>query len=261
MTRNFVGGLIARPQINAQQISVFDRNAPKNEALASDYGIGIASSAASLINDCDIIVIAVKPQGLKSAIAPLVSLFAEQQPLVISLAAGTTIKNLEALLNENLSIVRAMPNAGSLYGLGATGLLANSKTTNQQRELTQFISDSVGISAWVNSDADIDSITALSGSGPAYFLLFIDYLAKAANNAGIAQDDALRFATQTAIGAAKLIEHSEHSIGTLVDGICSKGGTTEQAVKQLKSDKLSEVVERAFDAAKRRSEELASSSS
>ena len=114
-----------------------------------------------------------------------------------------------------------------------------------------------GISAWVESDADIDSITALSGSGPAYFMLFIEHLAQVANDAGINHQDALRFATQTAIGAAKLVEQSEQSINTLIDSVCSKGGTTEQAVMQLNEDQLQKLVFNAFNAAKKRSQELA----
>lgn len=257
MTRNFLAGLVTRPEIEAKQVSVFDRNPPKNEALARDFGVLISKSAKYLIENCDVLVISIKPQGLAKALIPLRTSFTENKPLVISLAAGTTLSSLEAILGENIAIIRAMPNMASKLGLGATGLLANSNVNASHRQIAQFFSDSVGISAWVDSDADIDSITALSGSGPAYFMLFIEHLAQVANDAGINHQDALRFATQTAIGAAKLVEQSEQSINTLIDSVCSKGGTTEQAVMQLNEDQLQKLVFNAFNAAKKRSQELA----
>ena len=260
MTRNFLGGLVARTEIDAAQISVFDRNPPKNTSLSQDFGVNIASSTLNIVETCDVVVISVKPQSLKETLEPLKKAFNQQQPLLISLAAGTTISSLETQLSDKLSIVRAMPNMASLIGLGATGLLANSQVDQSQRNQAQFLGNSVGISAWVTDDAGIDSITALSGSGPAYFMLFINALAEAASKAGINKQDALRFATQTALGAAKLVEQSDEPIGKLIEAICSKGGTTEQAILQFRNDELEQLVSRAFHAAKRRSQELASES-
>lgn len=261
MTRNFVTGLIACAEIKAEHLSVFDRNPPKNEALAHDFGVAISESAKHLIENNKVVVISVKPQGLQETLSPLMKTFVEYQPLVISLVAGSTLQTLEALIGKDIAIIRAMPNMPSSLGLGATGLLANSNVDAAQRRIAQFFGDSVGISAWVKNDADIDSITALSGSGPAYFMLFIEHLAKTASDAGLDHDDALQFAAQTAIGAAKLVQQSEQPINSLIDGICSKGGTTEQAVMQLKEDRFAKLVSNAFNAAKRRSEELAKSDS
>ncbi len=257
MTRNFVGGMLARPQFSAENVWVFDRNPPKNAALHSEYGVQIADSLSGLVRQCSTVVVSVKPQGLSQMLSGIINDLKQHRPLLISLAAGTTIEKLETQIGFDLPIVRIMPNMASRVGLGASGLLANEHAQDNQRAQAQSISDAVGISAWVHNDQDIDSITALSGSGPAYFMLFIQALAQAASKAGIAHQDALRFATQTGLGAAKLIETSDLSIDALIDGICSKGGTTEQAVNQLKNDDLSSVVANAFYAAKRRSEELA----
>ncbi len=257
MTRNFVGGLVSRAEIHAKNVHVFDRNPSKNLALQNEFDISIGASASSIVENCDVVIISVKPQVLSDAVSPLKTVFSQHQPLTISLAAGTTLQTLEALIGSDTAIVRAMPNMAALIGLGATGLLANARVNEVQRNQAQFIADSVGISTWVKDDAGIDSITALSGSGPAYFMLFIDYLAQSAQRNGIDEKDSLRFAIQTALGAANSIQQSDGSIDELIDSICSKGGTTEQAIMQLKNDKLNDVVSRAFNAAKRRSQELA----
>ncbi len=257
MTHNFVGGLVKRAKMEPSSIWVIDRNPPKNQALQQEFGVQIANSINDLISQCDTVVISVKPQGLKDMVLDIADELQAHKPLILSLAAGITLSSLQNYISRDAAIIRMMPNLSSRIGLGASGLLANSNATEQQRELAQTISDSVGVSAWVNSDEDIDSITALSGSGPAYFMLFIQSLAQAAKDVGIPAEDAKRFATQTALGAAKLIETSDDSIETLIAGICSKGGTTEQAINQLHDDQLPAIVQRAFSAAKQRSEELA----
>ena len=150
-----------------------------------------------------------------------------------------------------------MPNTPALVGTGASGLFANSSVSPQQSQTAEQLMQAVGVTAWVKSDADIDSVTALSGSGPAYFILFIKSLIEAGTAAGLEENTARDLAIATASGAANLIRSSDEELQTLIENVTSPKGTTEQALKKLHELGLPHTVRQAFDAAKRRSEELA----
>lgn len=261
MASSIIGGLLNNTTqtslIGAKDLWVFDKNPQVMKTLSTQYGINIADSNEQLVEKCSVVVLAVKPQVLKAVLTPLAELFSQTRPLVISVVAGIQSSSIELWLEQELAIVRVMPNTPALIGAGASGLYANARVSKEQKSLTDKLVDCIGIGRWVNSEADIDAVTALSGSGPAYFMLFIKGLIDAGTKAGLDHQTAQDLAVQTAIGAAQLIQHSEHSISTLIKNVTSPAGTTEQALLSFENDKLEEIVAHAFDAAKTRSQQMA----
>lgn len=261
MASSIIGGLLNKTKepslVGADDIWVFDRNTNCTTSLHSKYGINIAENNEQLAEKCEVIVLAVKPQVLKAVLTPLAKIFMQTQPLIISVVAGIQSSSIEQWLQQQLAIVRVMPNTPALIGAGASGLYANSQVNSGQKTLTTRLVDCIGIGRWVNSETDIDSVTALSGSGPAYFMLFIKSLVDAATKAGLDHQTAQDLAVQTAIGAAQLIQHSEESIGTLIENVTSPAGTTEQALLSFENDRLEEIVANAFNAANKRSQQMA----
>jgi pyrroline-5-carboxylate reductase len=257
MATSLIGGLVAQGDISGQRLSVFEPNADKARALAKRFGIHASNTNEELIARSNVVVIAVKPQILQSVLRPIAESFRNQKPLIISVVAGITSASIENWLDDQFAIVRVMPNTPALIGKGASGLFANARVNQEQKSITDGIANAVGRSAWVNSEHDIDSVTALSGSGPAYFMLFIQGLIEAGESAGLSADTAKTLAVQTAVGAAELVASSELPLQTLIDNVTSPNGTTEKALLSFKESNLKDIVSNAFDAAKGRSEELA----
>ena len=257
MASSLIGGLINGGVVNATQISVYEPSSEKANELKAQFGIHIAPSNEQLIEQSSVVVIAVKPQVLKAVLSPLASYFKDKSPLIVSIVAGITANSIEQWLEGEYAIVRVMPNTPALVGQGASGLYANNNVSNQQRAISTKLMNAVGSSAWVAKEADIDSITALSGSGPAYFMLFIQSLIDSAIQAGLEPEAAKELAVKTASGAAALIDSSDLPLQTLIDNVTSPGGTTEQALLSFERSDLKGVVDTAFNAAKNRSEELA----
>lgn len=257
MASSLIGGLVAGSNNASKNIWVFDPSAEKARELVEQFGINAARDNADLIANVDIVVIAVKPQVLQQVLEPLQNDFAKKTPLVVSVVAGITAASIQRWLAIELPIVRVMPNTPALIGMGACGLYANQRVNDDQKIATQHICNAVGISAWVESENDIDSVTALSGSGPAYFMLFIQGLIEAAEAAGLSSETAKALAVQTAVGAAQLVSSSELPLQTLIDNVTSPNGTTEQALKSFDDNGLKSLVAQAFNAAQTRSKELA----
>jgi len=257
MAASLIGGIVSQSSAAAKQLWVFDPNAEKTQSLALQFGINVARHNAELISNSDIVVIAVKPQVLQHVLTPLALEFKAQQPLIISVVAGIPASSIEKWLDGDFAIVRVMPNTPALVGMGACGLYANRRVDKLQHDAASELCNTVGISAWVATENDIDTVTALSGSGPAYFLLFIQGLIEAAESAGLSSDTAKELAIQTAAGAAKLISASDTPLQTLIDNVTSPNGTTEKALQSFKQAKLKTVIADAFEAARTRSEELA----
>ena len=243
--------------ISANDIWVYDRNPDKLNTLAKQHKINSARSARELVENCDVVVLAVKPQGLREALTPLQKTLIRRKPLLISVVAGIPSQTIEKWLESDFAIIRVMPNTPSLIGLGAAGLFANSRVTDSQRNITTAIFNAVGIVEWLAKESDIDLVTALSGSGPAYFMLFIQALVDTAEAAGLTQATAQRLALQTATGAAELIAQSDQSIAQLIDNITSPRGTTEQALNTFRNANLTQIVADAFAAAQHRAQEIA----
>ncbi len=260
MASSLIGGLINNDHqhdLTSQDIMVFEPNSEKAQELKTEFNIQLASNNQQLLEHSNVVVIAVKPQVLQSVLEPLTTLFKDTKPLIVSIVAGIRSNSIEQWLEDEYAVVRVMPNTPALVAAGASGLYANERVDSEQKKITETLLDAVGISRWVASEADIDSVTALSGSGPAYFMLFIKSLIDAAQVAGLDSETAKDLAIATASGSAQLIANSDSSLQTLIDNVTSPGGTTEQALLSFHADQLPKIVSSAFEAARLRSEELA----
>lgn len=212
---------------------------------------------AEALQGADVVVLAVKPQVMREVLEPLADLAQRTRPLVISIAAGIREAALNQWLGGNLPIVRCMPNTPALVQTGATGLVANAQVSQAQRNLAESILRAVGITVWFAEEASIDSVTAVSGSGPAYFFLVMEAMQAAAQNLGMSAEDAQLLVVQTALGAARLALESGEPAAELRRKVTSKGGTTEAALKVLNDGGLPALFEQALQAAAKRSRELA----
>lgn len=223
------------------------------------YGKNIFTSTDNeqVVDGADVVVLAVKPQVMRSVVEPLQSIAQKQRPLLVSVAAGIREASLTNWLGGNLPIVRCMPNTPALVQAGATGLYANPQVNKEQRSLAESILRTVGITLWFDDEAKLDTVTAVSGSGPAYFFLVMEAMQAAAESLGLKPDDAKLLVVQTALGAARLALESEQQPAELRKQVTSKGGTTEAALNQLNAGGLVPLFAEALKAAEERSKELA----
>lgn len=209
------------------------------------------------IKGADVIVLAVKPQLMEIVCRPLKETCQSEQPLIISIAAGITIQNLNIWLdNPKAAIVRSMPNTPSLVQSGMTGVFANPTVSQEQINIAESILRAVGKTLWLDNEAALDAVTAVSGSGPAYFFLVMESMQKAAQELGLSAEDARLLVLQTAFGASKLAIASNDNAAELRQRVTSKGGTTEAALNKLIAGGLPSLFEEAMVAAAIRSKEL-----
>ena len=255
MANSLIRGLLAKG-VPAGNISATDIDSAKLAELADECGIRTDDTAA-VARFADVILLAVKPQVMKPVCEALRPLIGKPDCLVISIAAGIPIGSLAKWLGAERAIVRCMPNTPSLVGEGATGLFANANCTAHHQQLAGDIMAAVGIGCWLQTEQDIDTVTALSGSGPAYFFLMIEAMEKAAINMGLTEDVARQLAIQTALGAGKLAASSDVPPAELRRRVTSPGGTTEQALLSFERDGFESIVETAMQAARQRAAELA----
>ncbi len=255
MANSLIHGLINKgvPQSN---ITACDIDQEKVQALVDTCGIHTASMIDAA-KSADVLVLAVKPQVMEAVCTELRKVLSESGCLLISIAAGVPLHSLEAWLGSAQSIVRCMPNTPALVSEGATGLFANANTSDAQAKLAEAVLSAVGICSWLENEAQIDMVTALSGSGPAYYFLLMEAMEQAAITMGLPAEMARQFTIQTALGAAKLAASSDVPPDELRRRVTSPGGTTEAAIKSFESDAFRSIVERAIGAAQKRSIELA----
>ena len=256
MAASLIGGLIADGW-NPACIRVADSSPERLQLLAQRFPITITTSNSDAADQTDIIVLAVKPQVMQTVARELADLVAQQQPLVISIAAGIPAVALGNWLGRSAAIVRTMPNTPAMVQSGATALYANKQVSEAQRSIAESILRAVGITIWVEDEAQMDAVTALSGSGPAYFFLFMEALQAAGEELGLPQDTARLLALQTAFGAAKMALESNEDAATLRHQVTSPGGTTEHAIRAFQEGALEALVGKALLAAAKRSRELA----
>ncbi|MFM8453484.1 MAG: pyrroline-5-carboxylate reductase [Gammaproteobacteria bacterium] len=257
IARCIIGGLLSNAWL-AQNIRVSDPNADKLAKLKEQFGIHADFDNSKLVQESDMIVIAVKPQQVQSALASL-NLESEHQldkKLMISLVAGIRLENIQRWLNKNLAIVRAMPNTPALLGASATALYANLKVSEEQKNLAESVLRSVGLALWVKHEHELDTVTALSGAGPAYFFLFMEAMAQAASHLGLREEDATILIQQTALGAAKMSMESDNSLAQLIQQVASKGGVTEKGLEVLEQANLRKILKKTLEAAKQRAVEI-----
>ena len=255
MANSLIRGLIAKGTL-AQNIWASDLDTDKLNLLASDCGIH-AGSNHDIAANADVIVLAVKPQVMKVVCKALAADLSDRDVLLISIAAGITTSHLENWFGQSAAIVRCMPNTPALVGMGASGLFANSRVSQEQKQLAENVISAVGFVSWVDKDSDIDIVTAISGSGPAYFFLFMEAMQATAKEMGLSEELARELTYHTAAGAAALAQQSEDDTATLRKNVTSPGGTTEQAIVQFESGDLRGLVATALNAARTRSVELA----
>jgi pyrroline-5-carboxylate reductase len=251
-----IGGLVGRGFPGAR-IAVADPNREQCEKLARDYDVAAGADLESAVRTADVIVLAVKPQLMRDVAAGLRPLLATSQPLLVSVAAGITHASLRSWYGASVPIVRTMPNRPALIGCGATGLYAPPAVAAAQRDRAEAIMAAVGATVWVDRETQIDTVTAVSGSGPAYFFLLMEAIEAAARDRGLPAEVARVLTLQTALGAAEMARQSTQTLAHLREQVTSKGGTTAAALAILDAADLRGIVARAVTAAERRSAELA----
>jgi len=255
MATSLIGGLLNRGFLPSQ-ITASDPGGHQRQTLTEKFGVQTFHDNNAHFGIPDVVILAVKPQIMKQVAQDIKQSVAETGALVISIAAGIKIEHLEKWLTKETAIVRTMPNTPALIGEGATGLFANKNVSKDQKHLTEGIMDSVGISHWVDEEFKIDVVTALSGSGPAYFFLFMEYMQKTAIELGLSPEVAAKLTEQTALGSAILAQRSSDDITILREKVTSPNGTTEAALKSFNNNNLEKTIDKALNAANDRSKQL-----
>lgn len=255
MARSLIGGLIADGYA-AQRIVVSDPSAEQRALLRERFGVNTLASNPDALAQADVLVIAVKPQAVAAVAHEIAPGIRDSGKLVISIAAGIRTGALGAWLGEGTALVRAMPNTPALVQSGATVLYATPRTASSQRETAESILRAAGSTLWISDEDLMDAVTALSGSGPAYFFLVMEAMEAAARKLGLPPQTARLLTVQTAFGAAKMALESADSPGELRTQVTSPGGTTERALQVLNQGDLTGLFERALTAARERSAEL-----
>ncbi len=255
MARSLIGGLISGG-LEAERIWVADPFPEALEALRDNFGVHVTADNAEAAAQADVIVLAVKPQVMKSALVSISSAVENNNPLIISIAAGVTVQLINRAFGGNAAVVRSMPNTPALLRAGATALYANDKVSEAQREKAESILRSVGIVRWVDDEAELNAVTAVSGSGPAYFFLLMELLEKTGRELGLPADTARLLSLQTAYGAARMALESTEEPARLRERVTSPGGTTAAALESLAQNGFADVFAAAVRAACERSAEL-----
>jgi pyrroline-5-carboxylate reductase len=255
MGRAIVGGLVASG-FPASSITVSDPDAGTRETLAQRHGVGVTEDNARAVDGADLVVLAVKPQQMGAMMQALRPALARSRPLLLSVAAGIRVAELAAWAGDGIAVVRSMPNTPALLGVGATALFAGATTTPAQRALAQQVLEVTGHVVWVGDEAQLDWVTALSGSGPAYFFLLAELMARSAAAHGIDAATATQLAAHTLHGAGRMAVMPGADLARLRAQVTSKGGTTAAAIASFEANGLERLVEAAVVAAAERSREL-----
>ena len=230
MANALIGGLL-KQGFAAGDIEVVDLDAACREHLTATYGVFCHAGPESMAWAADVIVLAVKPQQMKDAVQPLVSCLSRQ--VVVSIAAGLRLDTLSRWLGGYRRLVRGMPNTPAMIGAGITGLCALPEVSPSERQAAERVLRAVGSTLWIDDEAQMDAVTAVSGSGPAYFFLFIEALQQAAAELGFSPEQGRQLSIETALGAAKLARQSSEPALILRERVTSKGGTTEAALQVM----------------------------
>ena len=256
MARSLAGGLLNNGW-TADRLQLSDPDAQQRAGAKQALGVETFADNRDLAERAEILVLAVKPQALKEVAEALAATVQKKRPLVISIAAGIRVHDIERWLGGKLPIVRVMPNTAALIGSGASGLYANARVTATQRDLAESILRAVGVTVWVQDETLIDTVTAISGSGPAYFFMVMEVLEKAAIAHGLEPKTARLLTLETAYGAAKMALEGGEEPALLRKRVTSPGGTTEKALQALEAGHLDKIFDQAVLAAIQRARELA----
>lgn len=255
MASALAGGLIANG-FAPSALMLSDINEQQLQKLQQELHVNTTTSNEEIILNSDVLVLALKPQMMQAVVKPLANFFQQKRPLIISIAAGITVNSLDKWTGGNLAIIRCMPNTPALVKLGASGLFANNKCSDQQKQQAQQILEAVGIVEWLDAENKIDMVTALSGSGPAYFFLMMETMIEAGVAQGLSKESASALTLQTALGAATMATQSDVDVSELRRRVTSPNGTTEAALQRFYKNNYQDIVKQALDAAYHRSIEL-----
>ncbi len=255
MAQSLIGGLLASGY-SANQLIATDPTQAQRDYITQTFGIHCFADNNEAISKADIVVLAVKPQILQAVCQSIQGSVQAKSSLVISVAAGIRTLNMAHWLGEEVAIVRTMPNTPALIQTGATGLFANALVTPEQKNQAEHILRAAGITIWVEDEAQLDIVTALSGSGPAYYFLFMEAMEQTAQKMGLDAKTAHILTLQTALGAAKMAMESQQPLTTLRQNVTSPNGTTERAINQFEASNLRQIVESAMLNAQQRAKEL-----
>lgn len=255
MARSLIGGLV-NSGVSPTSLYVSDPSTEALDNLHRDFGINTCASNQELVDTCEVVVLAVKPQLMKDVVTDL-SISTDRKTLLITIAAGIRTESIQQWTGQDVAIVRAMPNTPALVQTGATGLYANQHCTDKQKQSAESILRAVGLALWVDEESQMDAVTALSGSGPAYLFLVMECMEQAGIELGLSPDNARLLAIQTAFGAARLALEIEEAPATLRERVTSPGGTTEQALQVFNESELKAIFSKAMTAARDRAIELA----
>ena len=257
MARALAGGMIAAGY-EPGHILVSEPLPENRKRLREELdGAVISADNEAVVSEANCVLFAVKPQILSSVCRPLADIVQRNRPLVISIAAGVRSGDIDAWLGGGLSVVRVMPNQPALLRLGISGMYANERTTSAQLEVAKSIIATTGPVIPVPTEADIDTVTAVSGTGPAYFYLLVDMLVKVAEQLGLDHDAALALTLETARGAGEMAEQSGETMDTLIARVRSPGGTTAAAFDYLDKTDFRDIFSAAVIAARDRAVALA----
>ena len=256
MAASLIGGLRAQG-VAAEAICVSDPGHEQRSRINTEHGIRTFAQNAEALTGADIVVLAVKPQVMQAVCLDLAGHLQEQQ-LIVSIAAGISCASLQNWLGpQPRALVRCMPNTPSLLRQGVSGLYANAQVSDAQRQQAERLLSAVGLALWLDEEQQIDAVTAVSGSGPAYFFLLIEAMTAAGEQLGLSRETAAQLTVQTALGAARMACESDVEAAELRRRVTSPNGTTEAAIKAFQAGGFEALVQQALDAAAQRSAELA----
>ncbi|MDX1347764.1 MAG: pyrroline-5-carboxylate reductase [Thiomicrorhabdus chilensis] len=256
MAKSLIGGLIASGYPKANILAT-DPTLSQRNHLTETFGIACYEDNNQAIQQADIVILAVKPQILQAVCKSIQDSIQKSTPLILSVAAGIRSKDINRWLGGNQAIVRTMPNTPALIQSGATGLYANPQVSQEQKNQAEHIMRAAGLTIWVNEESQLDVVTALSGSGPAYYFLFMEAMEQTAQEMGLDAKTAHLLTMQTAFGAAKMVMESNLNCSELRQNVTSPNGTTEQAINTFEAEGLRDIIQKAMLAAQNRAVELA----
>jgi len=256
MACSLIGGLLADGW-DPRRIRAADPDVDRLRGRGVLNQIDLGSDNNAAIASADVVILAVKPQVMSRVARTLVSAVQRSRPLVISIAAGIRLPDLERWLGGYSALIRCMPNTPALLRSGATALFGGVTVTADQRDLAETILRAVGLTLWVDSEEELDVVTALSGSGPAYFFLLMEALQTGGRRLGLPAETARLLALETAFGAAKMALESSDDAAALRSRVTSPGGTTEAAIQALEAGNFGELIYSALESARDRSKQLA----
>jgi len=256
MAKAIISGLV-NSGVAPQSIMVSNPSAEKRVALAQEFGINETADNIEAAKFADVIVLSVKPHFISDVCQQISSAINIDNKTFVSVAAGTTLAQIQQALGGDYPVVRVMPNTPSQLGLGMSGLFASPQVSEQEKAASEELMLAVGKIIWLKSEAQIDDIIAVAGSAPAYFFLFMEAMEKQAQLLGFNAQESRMLVQQTALGAAQMVDKNDVSIAQLRENVTSKGGTTQAALKQFTDDGLESLVARAMNAAIKRAKEMA----